>query len=70
MVADTSSRSALLFAHVFEKYVGFVEENLFLDHTLLPGGPHLAHVFENGAKLATRNAALCTRVRERSKVAT
>jgi len=33
MVADTSSRPALLFAHVFEKYVDFVEEAIILDHT-------------------------------------
>ena len=32
MVADTSSRPALLFAHVFEKYVDFVEEDIILDH--------------------------------------
>ena len=32
MVANTQNRSALLFAHVFEKYVGFVEEELLLDH--------------------------------------
>ena len=38
MVANTQSRSALLFAHVFEKYVDFVEEG----HSL---GPHLAKVF-------------------------
>ena len=38
MVANTQSRSALLFAHVFEKYVDFVEEG----HSL---GPPLAEVF-------------------------
>ena len=70
MVAYMSSRSALLFAHVFEKYVGFVEEANLLDHLVPPGGPHFAHMFENGAKLATRTTARCTRVRKRSKVAT
>ena len=34
MVANTQSRSALLFAHVFEKYVDFVEEGNLLDHLL------------------------------------
>ena len=33
MVTNTASRSALLFEHVFEKYVDFVEEDVFLDHT-------------------------------------
>ena len=38
MVANTQSRSALLFAHVFEKYVRFVEEGNHL-------GPQLPNVF-------------------------
>ena len=38
MVANTPSRSALLFAHMFEKYVGFVEEGNYL-------GPQLPNVF-------------------------
>ena len=38
MVANTSSRSALLFAHVLGKYVDFVEEGNYL-------GPQLLKVF-------------------------
>ena len=57
MVADTSSRSALLCAHVFEKYVGFVEEANLFDHLVPPGGPHFAHVFEKGAKFAAEEEA-------------
>ena len=55
MVANTPSRSALLFAHVFEKYVDFVEEGNYL-------GPQLPNVFpdfRNRRILRTRMQNAC-----------
>ena len=43
-VADTPSLSALLFAHVFEKCVDFVEEALLLDATFLNAFPEFRNL--------------------------